>query len=229
MCDLIHKIQRKWMKSRLQPIRVYCMHHVCAMFDAESMNDCDWMQIDDFKSKIITMRQNGVKFISLTDAYHKISDDKFRIHRYAVITFDDGYASLKEILPWLNQQQIPVTLFLNPAYFDGKHYRHRSSEKYLLEEEIQQLHKLYPLLTIGSHGWEHKDATKLNAEEFEKSITKSVEYLRSLPNYIPYYAFTYGHYTIRYVNTIKEHDLIPILVSGGGNYTKVEYIDRELL
>lgn len=101
MIDWIRKIERKWMKLRLQPIHVYCLHHVCALFDAESMNACDWMQIDEFKYKVLAMWQDGVEFISLTEAYDKIANDKFRNHKYVVFTFDDGYASLKEILPWV--------------------------------------------------------------------------------------------------------------------------------
>ena len=99
--NIIAKIQRKLMKLRLHPIRVFCLHHVCAEFDAESMNACDWMQIDEFKSKVMTLQQNGVEFISLSKAYKHICYDHIRSKNYAVLTFDDGYASLKEILPCL--------------------------------------------------------------------------------------------------------------------------------
>ena len=88
--DLLHRIRRKLIKLRLQPIRVYCMHHVCAEFDEESMNEGDWMQINEFKRKVIEMQQDGVEFISLTEAYDKIANDKFRNHKYVVFTFDDG-------------------------------------------------------------------------------------------------------------------------------------------
>ena len=53
MRELWYKIKRICLKLRLQPIRVYCMHHVCDKFDAESMNKGDWMQIDEFKNKVI--------------------------------------------------------------------------------------------------------------------------------------------------------------------------------
>ena len=57
MSGLWHKINRKWVKLRLQPIRVFCLHHVCKAFDAESMNKGDWMQIDEFKQKVQTLQQ----------------------------------------------------------------------------------------------------------------------------------------------------------------------------
>ena len=108
------------MKMRLQPIQVYCKHHVCAAFDAESMIACDRMNIAEFKAKIQAMRKEGVEFISLKDAYRHICKDRVRCKKYAVLTFDDGYASLKEILPWLEEQKIPATLFINGKYLDGK-------------------------------------------------------------------------------------------------------------
>lgn len=76
--DVLNSIKRKLLKLRLQPIRVYCLHHVCAKFDEESMNRWDWMQLDDFKSKVIAMRQGGIRFISLSEAYRHICDDMFR-------------------------------------------------------------------------------------------------------------------------------------------------------
>ena len=103
LTEIWAKIRRKWMKLRLQPIRVFCLHHVCKTYDGITMYQGDWVQIDDFKQKVQRMQQDRVEFISLTDAYNKITNDKFRNRKYAVLTFDDGYDSLKEILPWLEQ------------------------------------------------------------------------------------------------------------------------------
>ena len=112
----LQKLQRKWMKLRLQPIRVFCLHHACEQFDAEAMYPCDWMALDELKQKIIALRNQGYQFISLTKAYHHLKKDYFRRKKYAVLTFDDGYKSLKEVLPWLEEQKIPATLFINGKY-----------------------------------------------------------------------------------------------------------------
>ena len=155
----------------LRPIRVFCLHHVCEKFDAESMNECDWMQIDEFKSKVIAMLQDGVEFISLTDAYQHICNDWLRRKKYAVLTFDDGYSSLKEILPWLEKHHVPATLFINGKYLDGNSYRKNPNEEYLTKEELFDL--TTPLIEIGSHGWEHIDASKQTIDEFKRS-TKQI-------------------------------------------------------
>lgn len=225
--ELFHRISRKLTKLRLQPIRVFCFHHVCERFDADSMNACDWMQIDEFKSRVQAMRNEGVLFISLTEAYRHIYSDWLRHKKYAVLTFDDGYASLKEILPWLEEQKIPVTLFINGKYLDGKSYRKNPNERYMIKDEIFALTS--PLNEIGNHGWEHIRVTDITDEEFGISVGQNVQLLSTHPNYIPYWAYTYGSYTDFTENYLREQHLIPVYVDGVKNYNDNKVIHRELL
>ncbi|MBR4563272.1 MAG: polysaccharide deacetylase family protein [Paludibacteraceae bacterium] len=227
MKELVNKIRRKWMKLRLQPIRVYCLHHVCAEFDADVMNACDWMQFDEFKTKVKTMQQNGVEFISLSDAYKHICNDHVRCKKYAVLAFDDGYASLKEILPWLEERQIPVTLFINGKYLDGKSYRKNPNEKYLTEEELFSLTSSF--VEIGSHGWEHKRATEMTAEEFAESVKRNIDLLSGHPNYIPFWAYTYGSHSNNTDDYLHRQGLVPLYIDGMKNYNEINIIHRELL
>lgn len=229
MKELWNKIRRKLIKLRLQPIRVFCFHQVSEVFDESTMWACDWMQIANFKRIIMDLRENGYIFVSLPEAYERLRNDCFRCRKYAVLTADDGDASLRNVLPWLSDMQIPLTLFINPVYLDGEHYRIRNTELYLTEDELQHLHKQYPLLTIGSHGWVHIDAVKQTEQEFVESLMRSVNYLKALPNYVPFFAFPYGHYTnATYARATKEK-LIPVLMGGNPNYTYDKYIDRENL
>lgn len=227
--EFLHRIKRKLMKMRLQLIRVFCLHHVCATFDAESMNACDWMNIDEFKAKVQALQQDGVEFISLTEAYKHICDNWIRCKKYAVLTFDDGYASLKEILPWLNEQHIPATLFINGKYLDGKSYRKNPKEKYLTKEEMDQLSKQYPLLTIGSHGWEHNHVPAMTNDEFATSAERNVSLLQNLPNYVPFWAYTYGNHTEASNDYLRAQNIIPIYIDGLPNYNNQDVIHRELL
>ena len=215
------------MKLRLKPIQVFCLHHVCVEFDASSMNECDWMQIDEFKNKIQLFRQDGVEFISLTEAYNKMTNDKFRNRKYAVLTFDDGYASLKEILPWLEEQHIPVTLFINGKYLDGKSYRKNPKEQYLTKKELFALTS--PLIEIGSHGWEHTDASVVTENEFAESICANILLLSTHPRYIPFHAYTWGRQTKKTDRLLLEKGIIPILVDDAQNYDYKQLIHRELL
>lgn len=225
--DILHRLQRRIIRWRWQPIRVYCLHHVCSVFDAESMYACDWIRIDEFKQKVIAMLQSGVRFISLSEAHAKITNDTFRMHHYAVLTFDDGYASLKEILPWLEEQKIPATLFINGKYLDGKSYRKNPKERYLTKEELWALTS--PLIEIGNHGWEHVRVTELTKEEFEKSVANNVNFLKEHPNYVPYWAYTFGSHTRATDEHLYTSGLIPVYVNGEKNYHEAIVINRELM
>lgn len=220
-------IERKILKLRLQPIRVFCFHHVCERFDAESMSQGDWMQIDEFKNKVVALQRDGVEFVSLMEAYRHICSDWLRRKKYAVLTFDDGYASLKEILPWLEVEKIPVALFINGKYLDGKSYRKNPNEKYLTKEELFALTSSF--LEIGNHGWEHIRVTDITDEEFGISVGQNVQLLSTHPNYIPYWAYTYGSYTDFTENYLREQHLIPVYVDGVKNYNDNKVIHRELL
>lgn len=221
------KIQREWMKIRLQPIRVFCMHHVCEQYDAESMYPCDWMALREFKLKMQDLHNKGYQFISLTDAYNHLKKDYFRRKKYAVLTFDDGYKSLLEILPWLEEQIIPATLFINGKYLDGKSFRDTPKEQYLTHGELFALTN--PLIEIGHHGWEHTDAVKMSEEEFDESLQKNIATLSSHPRYIPFWAYTWGRYTVETNQILRTNEIIPVYVNGMKNYTNEGCINRELL
>ena len=221
------KIKRKWTKIRLRPIRVFCLHHVCETYDESTMYCGDWMQIDEFKQQVQVMRQNGVEFISLSKAHEHIVNDRIRCKKYAVLTFDDGYASLKEIFPWLFENNIPVTLFVNGKYLDGKSYRETPKEQYLTYDELFAL--TTPLVEIGSHGWEHIDANAMTVAEFASSAQKNIELLSAHPRYIPFHAYTYGGHNHKVDTELYEAHIIPVLVDGMKNYNKTNCIHRELL
>lgn len=227
MKEFVNNIRRVWMKLRLQPIRVFCLHHVTAQMDAERMIPCDWTERAQFKSAIHSMQQDGVEFISLTDAYSHIANDKWRNRKYAVLTFDDGYTSLKEILPWLEELHIPVTLFINGKYLDGMSYRKNPKEQYLTKDELFALTST--LIEIGSHGWEHTDATQMTDEDFVESLQHNIHLLSQHPRYIPFHAFTYGRHDPAKDVCLMNMQQIPVLIDGGLNYNNPLVIHRELL
>lgn len=221
------KIFIKIRKLLLQPIYVYCFHHVCSKYDKDSMNKSDWMLIDDFKNNISCLYSEGYEFISLSDAYKHISRDIFRCKRYVVITFDDGYASLKEILPWLQENKIPVTLFINGKYLDNLSYRDTPKEKYLNKDELFSFDG--PLIEIGNHGWEHKDSCKMASYEFECSVLKNIEILSHHPRYVPFWAYTWGKHNAQTDEVLQQHGLIPVLVDGNHNYNDCQCVHRLVL
>lgn len=224
----MNKILRCWMRFRLQPICVFCLHHVCEHFDAESMHEGDWMALDEFKQKVLAMQQSGRQFISLSKAHdeltHSFSPFAFRLSHYVVLTFDDGYASLREVLPWLKEQGIPVTLFINPDYAAGKAYRESDKEKYLTLAELSELD-----VEIGIHGLQHVDATKMTPTEFRIFVEESIKATQKIDGYIPFWAYTWGRHTSTTDSILKEQGITPVYVDGMKNYNAATGIHRELL
>lgn len=222
------QIHRKMRKMRLRPISVFLFHQVSDVFDESTMKRGDWTETNQFKHNV-DMLMKKYKFISLDCAYSKMKKDVFRFHNYAVMTFDDGWASLKNILPWLKERDIPVTLFLNPGYFDGLHYREKDTERYLLKDDIDRISRGYPNVTFGLHGWEHVRATEQDEIGFRESVVKTIEALQQYPNFIPYYAYTYGASNEMNSSVLKEFGLVSVLMDGGKNVDDLSCIHRELL
>ena len=222
------KIKRRLLKARLRPIRVFLFHQVSDEFDNNTMFIGDWTQTEQFKRNIQFLAEK-YEFISLDEAWKKIRKDVFRFRRYAVLTSDDGWASLNNVLPWLNEQRIPITLFLNPAYFDGEHFREKATERYLLQKEVERLRVLFDNVTMGLHGWEHIRCTDQGEEEFRLDVCRSVDAMKELPGYVPFFAYTWGQNNVMTDKVLKENNLIPVLIDGGKNYSDFSRIHRELL
>lgn len=227
MKNSIHKFKIKILKFLFQPIRVYCLHHVCEQYDEKSMNLCDWISITEFKVKINNLRRDGYKFISLASAHNHLKNDLFRKQKYAVITFDDGYKSLLEIIPWLIEEKIPFVLFINGKYLDGKSYRDNNKEEYLDNNTLFNLTD--PLIEIGHHGWEHIPVSQMSESELNVSIKNNLLKLSSHPRYIPFWAYTYGNHNDLSDTLLKQYFLNIVLMDGQKNYKGHKFIHRELI
>lgn len=226
---LFQKIQKRLLRVRLRPIRVFCFHQVSDVFEPETMWECDWTQTDVFKEKILALKEKYT-FVSLTEAYNHIANDRIRLKKYAVLTADDGWASLKNIIPWLAEQEVPITLFLNPLYLDGEHYQSRETEKLLTREEVVSMLKTNPnIISIASHGWEHKDCSKMEMDEFVGNVQKAENYLKDIKGKVPFYAFTYGRYKREQVVELEHFALVPVFADGCKNYNDKSCIHRECI
>ena len=228
MIGRLKKIQRKLKKMRLKPISVFLFHQVSDEFDEATMKRCDWTETCRFKHNIEVLKKQ-YRFITLDEAYRKMRRDVLRLRNYAVLTADDGWASLDNVLPWLKEQGIPVTLFLNPGYFDGHRFREKESERYLLDVDVERVAREYPNVTFGSHGWEHVRATDQTEAEFRESVVKANQALMRYDNYVPYFAYTYGSYNKASERVLEEQGLTPVLIDNETNLDDLSRIHRELL
>lgn len=239
---LIEKIRRRWMKLRLQPIRVFCFHQTSETYDPAVYCKPDWIPLDFLKNYVMQLQAVGYKFISLTEAQAKIANDKFRIGKYAVLTADDGFKCHLALVPWLEKRHIPITLFVNLETLDGETCSCVVKKYFDIQDkktEIKHAKELYfthddmkhlsPLVSIGMHGVNHDEVNQLSAEEFEGIVSTCVKALGEHPNYIPFYAYTYGKHSQRTQSVLRQAHIVPIYADGKMNYNTPTEIHREPL
>ena len=143
-------IRKRYTQWCQKPIEVFLFHAVSDEFDERRNKRIDWSQTEDFKNRIYLLKRK-YRFISLDEAYGRLRKDRPRWRRYAVLTCDDGFASVLDVLPFLEQEQVPVTLFINPKYLDGVSRRegYAIDPQYLTRNQLWSLDS--PLVTIGMH------------------------------------------------------------------------------
>lgn len=234
------KIRKKLLHVCFQPIRVFCFHQVSDEFNPNKSFKSDWTQIEQFKSNIINL-QKQYSFITLNEAYERLKHDRFRFRNYAVLTSDDGYASLLQILPWLEKQKIPVTLFLNTQYLDGKHFMKElyvkakgnspeitevefANNLYLSESDVAGLNSKW--VSLGMHGHEHVSCRNMSQEAFEKQFLTCWRALKKFPGFVPFYAYTFGHHTSEQDKFLIENGIVPVGIDGQNNYNEDIFIHR---
>lgn len=238
---ICQKIKRRIRKIMLRPIRVFCLHQVSLTYDPLRCCECDWFSAEQFMHSIQRM-QKRYTFISLTDARVKLAHSFFRTRRYAVLTFDDGYRSNLPVLNWLDLNHIPYTLFLNGKYLNGEscsahilknatRFIPNITEKelakglYLTCDDIIKLSDY----EVGSHGYEHVDATSLNMSDLKEHVENNFTILkRNQMCTIPFHAYTWGSFTDRTNEFLCEIGVTPVLMDGEKNYCDATVIHREL-
>ena len=212
-----HRLKRHVLQMWMRPIRVFVFHQVSDVFEPETMWDCDWTQTEVFKQNCLTLMKK-YKFISLEEVREHLSKDKWRFKRYAALTADDGWASLTNILPWLTEQKIPVTLFLNPSCLDGIHKNSRKTDKLLTRQDVLRIIEAgKPYVTVASHGWTHKSCAQMTLDEFVESVRASEEVLDNIPAKVPFFAFASGQFTCAQVSYLRGRKLVPVFVDGQDN------------
>ena len=223
---IVRKVNRRLDKLRYEPIEVFVFHSVSDSFDERRNKKVDWSTTEDFKDHILLLKTRYT-FIPLEEAYQKLCWQWFRRERYAVLTCDDGYSSVLDVLPFFEREQIPVTLFINPKYLDGVSRRegYADAPQYITQSQLWALQS--PLVTVGMHGYEHDDATMQSIQEFGLSVDRCVAILQQHPRYIPYFAYTWGRYTAETQQLLKKRGIIPVLTDGEPNYRYRQGIGRK--
>ena len=238
--DIISKLDRKLMRLRLRPVRVFCFHGLC---ETDDINP-DSIPTSFLKETIQQLLNSGYKFISLKEAHDHIKNDKIRRNRYAVLTADDGLKCQLEVLLWLEEKSIPITLSLNVLSLSNKvcglpyrkwyHIEDKDTERqyaeqlYISESELQEIKS--NLVTFALHGVNHDEpSTEISIDDFKRDVEACMQKFSSSKHYVPSSAYKYGKHNRNTDEVLRQYSITPILVDGEMNYNDVSCIHRESL
>ena len=241
MSRFVDKLKKKWSRIRFRPIRVFCFHGVVGDTDE---NNPDSIPKSFLMESIQQLLNSGYKFISLKDAHAHIKNDKIRMNKYAVLTADDGLKCQLEVLSWLEEKNIPITLSLNVLSLSNKvcglpyrkwyHIEDKDTEKqyaeqlYISESELQEIKS--ELVTFALHGVNHDEpSTEISLGDFKQDVESCIQKFSSSKHYVPFYAYKYGKHNRNTDEVLRQYGLTPILVDGEKNYNDVSCIHRESL
>ena len=239
----MNKILRKILKLRLRPIRVYVVHNVSAAYSTKQGPKEDWMSVEDFRHSIMELKKRCT-IISIEEAIRHLKNDRIRLKDYVVLTADDGYQSVYKQLSWLIENEVPITLLFNPKYLDGKSYSAHLWEyvhaqhpeiteeefvkgRYMTSKELSSITS--PLVTIGSHGYEHTDNGKMSEDEFRVYMEKAIKEIEKYHTFAPYHAYPWGKYSETSDKVLKEKGIIPLRADGWYNIKEECQLHREYL
>ena len=230
--SFLKKIGKRIHWQILRPIAVFVFHHVSDEHDPLICGKEDWTQNDVFKQRLLHLKKDYI-FISMQEAITHLKQDKFRFKKFAVLTADDGLRSTYELLPWLIENNIPITLFISPKYLDGRSYvpidelrvraqypdadmEEIASRMFITPEQLQSL--TTPLVTVASHGYAHVDAANLSEHDFERDVLTAKKVIENHPLYKPYFAYPWGHHSANTDEWLIQKGLLPVLCDGKLNY-----------
>jgi peptidoglycan/xylan/chitin deacetylase (PgdA/CDA1 family) len=113
--SLISKAKRRFFRDLYKPLKVFFYHQVSSRFVDGKDKESIFSTMDMFEKNLEYLRKH-YQLISMPKANELFQQRKLRGERYAVITFDDGYANILEALDVLKKQRIPATIFANSKY-----------------------------------------------------------------------------------------------------------------
>jgi peptidoglycan/xylan/chitin deacetylase (PgdA/CDA1 family) len=159
-----------------------------------------------FRRAIDTLRQGGVRALSLSDAVGLLRDGAPLPPRSVVITFDDGYRSVYEIaFPVLQAHDIPATVFLTTGSAAGSGPLPSLEGRAMLSwEEIREMERHG--IDFGAHTCSHPDLTRSSAERLEAEVRDSKDIVeQGIGRAIACFAYPFGRYDRRVRDVVRRH------------------------
>ncbi len=156
-----------------------------------------WFYISEetFVGYLSYLREEGWQVLDVVQFLGGLETPDSVPERAALLTFDDGYRSVREVaLPWLHQFGYPAVLFVPTDYIGKRNTFDHGMEPWEAIcgwEDLRELERRG--VSIQSHGASHRLFSKLNLAEQEEEMLQSKTVLESnLGKPVEVFAFPYG-------------------------------------
>jgi peptidoglycan/xylan/chitin deacetylase (PgdA/CDA1 family) len=156
-----------------------------------------WFYVPEeiFAGHLSYLREHGWQVIDLPALFRGIAAPESLPERAALLTFDDGYRSIRTVaLPWLLRFGYPAVLFVPTDYIGGINDFDAGEEPQEAICDWDDLRELERLgVSIQSHGASHRSFSKLSLPEQEEDMTRSRITLEAgLEKPVEVFAYPYG-------------------------------------
>ena len=156
-----------------------------------------WFYVPEqlFARHLSYLRKQGWEVIDLLALLRGITAPESLPERAALLTFDDGYRSMRTVaLPWLLRFGYPAVLFVPTDYiggFNGFDAGYEPEEPICDWDDLRELERSG--VSIQSHGASHRSFSKLGLPEQEEELARSKIALEAgLEKPVEAFAYPYG-------------------------------------
>lgn len=156
-----------------------------------------WFYVPEeiFAGHLSYLRDHGWQVIDLLAFLRGITAPETLPERAALLTFDDGYRSMRTVaLPWLLRFGYPAVLFVPTDYiggFNGFDAGSEPEEAICDWDDLRELERLG--VSIQSHGASHHSFSKLSLPKQEEDLTRSrITLEAALKKPVEVFAYPYG-------------------------------------
>lgn len=151
---------------------------------------------DRLRAHIGLLRRMGYRFTTASELVGRAA-----LPGEAVLTFDDGFLNwLTELLPVLEQERVPATLYVCPGLWGQRHADVPGEPGRLLDRAQAAELAASPWVELGSHAMTHRDLRRLDDRTLRAELVDSRDAVEQLTGRAcRTHAYPYGLHDARVV------------------------------